>query len=343
MQKQITSPSDLFDHQGNLIQSGWAKQLFLHYNRDQIRGHKLRIKEWDYYEIINPDYGIVLLIYDVGYMAKAIVKWMDFRTHESEEVSETVWFSKGALNLPASAEKGNIRFTKRNSVWECQWDHATEQREFTFNFPQFQNNSGISGHICLTRPKKMDTMVNVIPFKKNHQFVYVQKANCMIPKGEVLVAGEKYLFSEDNHSFGCLDWSRSIFPYHVEWCWSTASGIVNGVSFGLNIDYGFGQESSKNMIFHNYQGHHLNTVEYTWNKDKPSEPWIFTSEDNRVNLTLTPIQVDHEGMNILLLKTKCLKVYGFFTGEIELDDGQKIVIRPEDKLFGSAESVVNYW
>ncbi|WP_371802852.1 DUF2804 family protein [Candidatus Lokiarchaeum ossiferum] len=216
MQNQITSPSELLDHRGNLKQSGWAKQLLLNYDRNQIRGHQFRIKEWDYYEIINPEFGIVLLIYDIGYMAKVIVKWMDFITHVSEEVSETIWFSKGSLNLPSSSEKGDILFKKGNSLWECKWDYSAEQREFNFTFPKFRNNSGISGHIYLSRPKKMDTMVNVIPFKKKNQFVYVQKANCMIPTGEVLVAGQKYLFSEENHSFGCLDWSRAVFPYHVE-------------------------------------------------------------------------------------------------------------------------------
>ncbi|XEO78826.1 hypothetical protein WKT22_03866 [Candidatus Lokiarchaeum ossiferum] len=97
------------------------------------------------------------------------------------------------------------------------------------------------------------------------------------------------------------------------------------------------------MLFYDYQGHHLDTVEYTWNNEDPSQPWSFTSPDNRVNLTLTPVQVDNEGMNLILLKTKCLKVYGFFTGEVILEGGQKLIIRPEDKLFGSAESVVNYW
>ena len=343
MQKQIASTTDLLDHNGNLVQSGWSKQLYQHYNREQIRGHKFRIKEWDYYEIINPNYGIVLLIYDVGYMAKAIVKWMDFHSHKMEEVSETLWFSKGCLNLPPSSEKGDIQFLRGNSVWKCKWNHEAEQREFNFDFPKFRNNTGISGKIVLSRPKRMDTMVNIIPFSKKHQFVYVQKVNCMIPNGSVVVAGDEFIFSEANHSYGCLDWSRSIFPYHVNWCWSTASGKVNGVPFGINIDYGFGLESSKNMIFYDYLGHHLDSVEYTWDKEDPLKPWIIKSQNGRVNLTLVPIQADHEGVNLLVLKTKCLKVYGFFTGTVILDDGEEILVRSEDKLFGSAEAVTNYW
>jgi hypothetical protein len=40
---------------------------------------------------------------------------------------------------------------------------------------------------------------------------------------------------------------------------------------------------------------------------------------------------------------KVLKVYGFFTGVVVLENGEKIQIRKEDKLFGHAEHVINHW
>ena len=60
----------------------------------------LRIKEWDYYEIINPEYGIVLLIYDIGYQGRAVVKWMDFRAGTFEEHGPTLWLTRGSMGLP---------------------------------------------------------------------------------------------------------------------------------------------------------------------------------------------------------------------------------------------------
>ena len=40
---------------------------------------------------------------------------------------------------------------------------------------------------------------------------------------------------------------------------------------------------------------------------------------------------------------KVLKVYGFFTGTVVLDNGEKIQFQEEDQLFGHAEHVINLW
>lgn len=343
MQHQLTTHHPLLSPDGSLIEAGWATRLLLEYQRENVHAHKYRIKEWDYFEILNPDYGIVLLIYDVGYLANAIVKWMDFRTHQFEECVESVWGSGGSLHLPPTADQGDISFSRNDTIWVSQWDHPNHQRKFHFQFPKFRGGQGIHGDITLIQVPNLDTMVNVIPFRNKKQFVYVQKINCMIPDGKVNVAGETYSFSESNHSYGCLDWSRAVFPYHCEWRWCTASGKVGGIPFGFNIDYGFGIESSKNMVFHNSRGHHMDEVTYSWDLTDVTKDWVFSSNDNRVNLRLKVMHVERGGMNYILLKTKLLKVYGFFTGEVVLDNGTKVQICPEDRLFGSAEAVTNYW
>src|SRR5512136_2467216 len=80
LQQEITRSGDLLDAHGRLATSGWATQPLLRYERSRVQASKFRIKEWDYYEIVNPEYGIVLLVYDIGYQGRAVVRWMDFRT-----------------------------------------------------------------------------------------------------------------------------------------------------------------------------------------------------------------------------------------------------------------------
>ena len=249
MQQRITGAGDLLDARGRLATSGWAKQPLLRYDRARVAASPLRIKEWDYYEIVNPDYGIVLLVYDIGYQGRAVVKWMDFRAGTFEEHGPTLWLTRGAMGLPASSEAGDVVFDRGGVRWECRrGDDGV--RGFEFAFPGFRGGAGLSGTLELTQPRGQDTMVNAIPFRRATRFVYAQKINCMVPDGRVRIGSDEYRFSRDNHSHGCLDWSRAVFPYHVEWRWCTASGVVGGVPFGLNIDYGFGTESSKSMIFH---------------------------------------------------------------------------------------------
>jgi uncharacterized protein DUF2804 len=342
MQKEITARGKLLGTDGRLNESGWSRQLLLEYDRTSVGASPLRIKEWDYYEIINPEYGIVLLFFDIGYQGRAVVKWMDFTRGTFEEYGATLWFTRGSMGLPASSDTGDIVFDRDGIHWEClRGDDGG--RDFRFSFPGFRDGTGLAGSMRLSQPPGQDTMVNAIPFGRGTRFVYAQKINCMVPDGEVTVGTTACTFSPANHSFGCLDWSRAVFPYHVEWRWCTASGIVGGVPFGLNIDYGFGTESAKSMIFHNNVGHHLDKARYRFDPKDPTKPWTFSDNEDRINLTLTPVCVERGGTNYILLKMKVLKAYGFLTGTVRLDDGTEIPITAEDRLFGSAEAVVNYW
>jgi hypothetical protein len=342
MQQEITRRGDLLDNRGRLATSGWARQLLLRYDRSRIRASRLRIKEWDYYEIVNPEYGIVLLAYDIGYQGRAIVKWMDFRAGTFEEHGPTLWLTRGAMGLPATSDSGDVVFDRGGVHWECRRS-ADGLRTFAFAFPAFRGGAGLSGTLILTQPRGQDTMVNAIPFRRSTQFVYAQKITCMVPDGRVKVGSAEHRFSRENHSFGCLDWSRAVFPYRVEWRWCTASGTVGGVPFGLNIDYGFGTESSKSMIFHDGVGHHLGEARYTFDHRDPMKDWVFTDDEGRVELVLKPACIERGGTDFVLLKMSVLKAYGFFTGRVRLDDGRWIEVRESDRLFGSAEAVVNRW
>ncbi len=341
MQEKLNNPGPLLNNSGEIIKDGWAKRLVLNYERTKIQTHPFRIKEWDCYEICNPNYGVTLLIYDIGYFAKAIVKWKDFDSHYSKEVSETILFSKGSLDLPPSADKGDISFKKGESKWNFRWNG--NYREFEFNFPKFHKGEGISGNLRLYQDPEMDTMVNVIPFKKKNQFVYVQKVNCMPVTGKISIGDKEFPFSEENESYACLDWSRAVFPYKTSWKWSSASGKVNNHPFGFNIDYGFGIKSSKNMLFYQNKGHHLDKVSYQWDENDLMKPWKFSSPDGRIKMILKPKHIEKEKINVLFLKSKCTKAYGFFTGKVVLDNGKILKIKESDRLFGGAEFVENKW
>ena len=347
MQKEIIQGSDLFDDQGNLIQTGWAKQLLLKYNREKMRANLLRLKEWDCYCILNPGFQLNLIVSDVGYFGMANVNWLDYQANKFKSTMAVKLLTRGNLNLPPSADTGDVEFIKGDS-W-IKFKHIPgefSQRELTFDFPGyvFEDRKGISGRITLTRDPKDDTMVNVIPFKNQKHFVYVQKIVCLPAVGTVQLGRDRYEFKgAENDSYAALDWSRGVFPYHTQWWWSYASGVVNGKPFGFNIDYGFGTESSKSMLFFDGKGHHLDQVTYTFDEKDPRKPWRYSSSDGRVELQLQPVYSNEEDTNLLLLRSGGIHAYGFITGNVVLDDGTKLSIELADRVFGSAEYCKHRW
>ena len=347
MQREITRGTDLFDDRGHLTQTGWARQLIMNYNREKMRASLLRLKEWDCYCILNPRYQLNLIVADVGYFGMVHVNWFDYRAGKNKSSEVLKLFTRGRLNLPRTADRGDVEFQKEKS-W-IRFKHLPgdlSQRELTFDFPGyvFDGRKGISGRIILTRNPADDTMVNVIPFANPRHFVYVQKIVGMPAVGQVKLGEEIYEFKgEANDSYATLDWSRGVFPYRTEWWWSYAAGKVNGKPFGFNIDYGFGTESSKSMLFYDGRGHHLDEVTYSFDIRDPLKPWRYSSNDGRVDLVLEPVYSNSENINMLVLKTRGIHAYGFISGAVILDDGTRLVIERSDRVFGSAEYCWHRW
>src|SRR5450756_830991 len=108
MQHELTTHVDLLNDRGELNEKGWARRLVATYNRERIAASWLRIKEWDYYCVLTPKYGVAMTISDIGYLASISVTWLDFVNRT--EVTETIMkpFTRGSLNLPRTSETTEI-------------------------------------------------------------------------------------------------------------------------------------------------------------------------------------------------------------------------------------------
>ena len=77
-QHEITERRPLLDASGNLTEPGYAKTLLPVYRRNDIKANKLRIKEWDYYRIMNGRWGGARTIDDNSYMGLLGFSLLDF-------------------------------------------------------------------------------------------------------------------------------------------------------------------------------------------------------------------------------------------------------------------------
>ncbi|MHA1489326.1 MAG: DUF2804 domain-containing protein [Promethearchaeota archaeon] len=337
---EITEPSNLLDEKGNLIQKGWAKKMILNRNIENVKAGKLRIKDWDCYEVINEDFCLVLIIADVGYFGMGTISFKDFKNKTKKDAQVNKLFSKGALNMPPTSNSGDLIFSKNQMT--ISFEIKENNRILTFDYPEFDNGKGINGKITLFQDPNMDTIVNVVPFKKKKHFVFAQKIIGMPANGSFSIGDEKYEVSEKNSSYGVIDWSRGVFPYKTTWYWGSAFGKINGDTLGFNIDYGFGDETvaSKNMLFFNNKGHKIGHVTFHIDKKDVMKPWKFTSSDGRFEMVLDPIFDSRENLNLVILKNVGSQVFGYFTGDVILDNGKKIHV---DRMFGFAEKFFHRW
>ena len=343
MQHEITRPIALLDETGNIKEPGYAKKNLISYDRSAIKAGSLRIKEWDYYLVGNDRFAVALTIADNSYMGLDSFSFIQFDSHVEKTVSRMQVLTKGKKHLPASSENGDI--TVSGSHYHVSFRHEGAIRILEFLIASFDGGQPFSGKIKLSDAPE-ESMVIATPFDKPGHFYFNQKINCLRAEGTVRYQGQDYVFDKEN-SFGVLDWGRGVWTYKNTWYWGSASGLAEGVPFGFNIGYGFGNTSAatENMLFYNGKAHKLGAVAFNIPHDRTGRedymsPWTFTSDDGRFEMDFMPILDRASCTSLFAIKSDQHQVFGRFSGNAVLDDGT--VIRIKD-FIGFAEKVFNKW
>ena len=220
-----------------------------------------------------------------------------------------------------------------------------DKRVLYAHMENFRGRDALDAHIELTDEPE-ESMVICTPFQKPGHFYFNQKINCLRASGKVTVGESEYML-DPSDSFGVLDWGRGVWTYHNTWYWASASGLVDGVTFGFNLGYGFGDTSAatENMLFYDGKAHKLSRVRFKIpgrrRRRRYMEQWEFTSDDGRFEMRFDPI-LDRSACSSAagLIKSDQHQIFGKFTGLALLDDGTEIFVKD---FLGFAEEVENKW
>ncbi len=342
MQHEILTAAPLLDQKGDLAEPGWARSLLPVYCRDEIKAGNLRIKEWDYYLITDGHIGLALTIADNGYMGLDSISFLHFDEGWEQTKSPMRLFPRGKTGLPETSVDGASEIARGG--YAMAFYHEDDARCLTFHMDNFRGKDAIEGIVRLTDEPR-ESIVIATPFDKPKHFYYNQKINCLRAEGWIELGDRRFELTPD-HFFAVLDWGRGVWTYHNTWYWGSASGLLDGVPFGWNIGYGFGNTAaaSENALFYDGTLHKLSRVTFEIpQKDGKFDylaPWKFTSDDNRFYMDFTPVLDRSACMNVGVLKSDQHQVFGHFTGRVTLDDGTVLPVRD---FFGFAERVENKW
>ena len=342
-QHEIKNKHPLLDENGHLIETGYAKDLILDYDRSSIKANGLRIKEWDYYLIYNDKYAIALTVDDNSYMALDSISLIDFTIPWEHTNSPMTFMTLGKRNFPSSSKRGDV--VGEGKGYKIEFIRQDDCRILNFKMDDFLDGKPIEGSITLY-DEKSESMVIVTPYKESKtHFYYNQKINCLPADGKVTFDGKDYLFAPQS-SYGTLDWGRGVWTYKNTWYWGSLSGNVDGHLFGFNIGYGFGDTSaaSENMLFYDNVAHKISQVTFNIpmkdGKEDYMSDWTFTSDDGRFEMDFKPVIDRASNTDFVILGSNQHQVFGRFTGKAILDDGQEIYIKD---MMGFAEKVSNKW
>ena len=323
---EVTKSQLLLDSNGELREPGWSRSLAQKYRRSMIKAPKFRIKEWDYYLVVNDKFAAAFTISDDGYIGLQSVSLLVFGD-DPHEHTETVLnaFPMGKLKLPEDSSFGTTKYS--DGRLQMSFETKYMKRHIKCHFENFIDGKPLDADIVLDQPP-MDSMVIATPWPEKHAFYYNQKINCMRASGYVGFDGVKYVFDPQT-DFGTLDWGRGVWTYDNTWFWGSGNADVNGNSFGWNIGYGFGDTSaaSENILFWNGTAHKLDDVVFNIPENGYMDTWTFTSSDGRFEMTFEPVLDRAACLDYKIIVSDQHQVFGKMSGTAILDDGTEIEIK----------------
>ena len=322
---EVTEFQPLLDAEGRIREPGWARKPVWKYDRSMIKAAKFRIKEWDYYLVMNEDYAAAFTLSDDGYIGLQSVSLLNFK--EKWEHTETILkpFPMGKMKMPVSSSEGNVVYHDKRLRLEFRTER--DKRMISCDFKDFYQGKPFFCEIALEQPR-MDSIVMATPWQGRKAFYYNQKINCMPAEGYMSFGDVTYWFSPKT-DYGTLDWGRGVWTYDNTWYWGSGNGTVGGKPFGFNIGYGFGDTSAatENILFYDGKGHKLDGVTFHIPEGDYMKPWTFSSSDGRFEMEFEPVLDRSASLSAFLVSSDQHQVFGRMSGRAVLDDGRFIELK----------------
>ena len=293
---------------------GYAFSGVVDYNIKDAKVPPLRLKEWDFYQIVNNKFSMYAIIGYVSYATSINITLFEYEKNKSYYVGKLLPFKKVVMDNNASQDSSVIYDDK---------DYHLELRKVgQFRFIDFKANDKKLGQcsatIKLQETQKEHILVST-PFEKKKHF-YLNQKNCLMRAYGSIRFGEKKYDLEDK-SFGLLDWGRGVLPFKHQWVWGSGSGLVNGKLFGFNIGrFGNNEFGTENIFWYDGKSYKLGKVEITYNPDAYMDDWTYLSDDGLFSFKMKPVYDNHTKTKMLWVDNECHQVFGFFSGYIKIDD-----------------------
>ena len=330
MQHEITAKTPLLDDRGRLTEPGWARNAQYIYERRKVRG---AVKEWDFYQMLEGDMLLQMIIGHVSYIASFSATLINLKSGEKRSFSHLRPLPLRSLGMPENPECPHVLqaeghgFTMRFTVQEG-------RRLLRLDAPDAEIDVQFD-----TDPEN-DKMVIATPLGKPNQFYFNYKENFYQGRGRAVIGDMSHTFT---NSTGLIDWGRGVWPFMHEWYWGNASAVINGRRFGFNIGWGFGDLSraTENMFF--LDGKVVKLGALTVENEEASDrmrPWRFTDDAGRFSLTMQPFFDNFSETNFGIVHTYCHQIFGRFDGYVVADDGERFTI---ENMTAFCEHAVNRW
>lgn len=340
-ERELTAPVDLCTPDGSTLAAaarGWSRRPL---HTANLRGRWGRTKRWDYWAVLTDEFVVAVTYADVDYLGIADVWWCDLATGATGGRAAYTPLSRGIV-LPDRPGSRPLRYRSRALTLDLVDDPGG-----TAITGRWTERSGAEASLDLRieQPAGHESLNVVIPWSER-LFQYTSKHQARPARGALVVGGETRRFGADTsrEAWGVLDVGRGRWPYRTRWNWGggagrSREGAVVGVQLGAKWTEGTGH-TENGVIVDGVLTKIGEELEWSYDWERPMEPWRVRHRDGSLSLTLHPRYDRHTRASAGLLATEVHQVFGRWSGHVTTDAG---AVHHLDEVVGFAEESRSRW
>lgn len=300
--------------------------------------HRFRLKEWQHFGIIHPDYYIGFVVMDAKFLGLSFFYVYDRHTHTiTEHKADTFFRTLGVAN---NLYRGHTYFFKRGYQLEINNMLSENRHQVKVSIKKKYSLPKINGEfVILEDQTKYEPAIPVLRFPKTGM-MYTHKNVC--PVEGSLNVGDKEIKFDPSRDFAMIDVQKSFYPYNSFWSWMAGGGYDSAGNFiAFNLTKNIiknDEEQNENCIWLNGKPYPCGAVfpEYG---DSPMNTWKINTSCNSVKLSFVPENQRKQKINLGIFKSDFHQPLGMFTGILTPDNQPGLQV----SLFGIAEHHTMKW
>lgn len=344
-QTEYTESTPLLAPDGTLLAKGWARRNVFEYNRNHVKTGLTSRKEWDFYNIQNDEMQLLISFANINIGGYVGVRLVNIKTGEVIIDSNEYFLGPNKYVPPA---RGDVPNRFNDKIGKTMFDFNTMETERTLWIRKPYKGKIVECDISMDIMPGLENITTIFPFDEDPtRYFMTTKQFCMPCGGTVKWGDYEYTFSKEN-AFCALDWGRVNTIHKMVWYWGNGSLYVTDDKgekhlLGFEITWAIGNEShaTETCIIYDGKVHKFGAVDVEkFPKDRFLEEWKFVSEDGRFNMTMNPTFDNHSDIDLKIGRMNCHQIFGWWNGDVTLDDGTKIEIKD---LYTFCEYVENRW
>jgi hypothetical protein len=338
-ERELTEPVDLCTADGDALNPaarGWSRRPL---HRANLHGRFGENKRWDYWAVLAGDLVVSALCSDIDHFGLADIWWADLPTGRSGGCSVVV----GATDVELPERPGTAPLRVDHGGLDLAIVDDDEGTRLTATWAE---PDGRPGHLDVTVawPAGHESLNVVIPWS-DRQFNFTSKHQARPAIGALVVGDQRWAVGGPGggEAWGVLDVGRGRWPAEIVWNWGGGAGRCAGHVVGLQVGakWTAGTGFTENGLIVDGRLTKLGTeLEWTYDWDRPLEPWRVVDPGGQLDVVLAPRYDKHTKVGDGRFGSETHQVFGTWSGRLRTDEGQELEL---SGLQGFAEEARQRW